>query len=74
MIELIQTYTPDYNYCILCGIECEGETCSLEHSGKLIKIRHHIGERKEEEKGGAKPGWNTVTIQKFNLLQNLIDS
>lgn len=73
-MKLEQHYTPDFNYCILCGIECEDETCTQEHHNKIELIRYVINEKKEEEKKGQKTGWNYDTIHKFNQLQSLIES
>ena len=68
---LIQTWTPDYKFCLLCGKETKGESCSENCANKLDKISFAIEERKKDEQSGIR-GWDQNALKIYSELQQII--
>ena len=70
-MKLIQTYIPDFSYCIICSKECDNDTCSENCANKLDKITFTIKEKKKSEQFGTRQ-WDQKTIRDFNKIQSII--
>ena len=72
--QLVQTYIPDFSYCIYCGKETESETCSEACTMKLRAVHNAVESQKEHEKRtGFGKTWTDRTIKKYNSLMDILD-
>lgn len=61
------------DYCVICGEPTKKEACSEDCEDRLEKLRFHIKDQIENEKGGVRIH-NTQWLKGFNKVQELIDN